>query len=268
MADDGSSSPPRLATWAELDPARYPFDPVEMSVAVRALLPPPPPQPTRDDGWVGYPEASAWVASVGVLLSDRYGPWAYYWYWAPRENAQLGFVTDRIPTPTDAQTFVADSLLAWRRWLESLAERLDHILPSLDPARAGDAVEVVAAWEAAVVQLMMFAVAPVVDNDGWLGWCENTLQWFLTAAGKPPDQAQALVNDAVGGRYDHWVPLTAAEVNDVAERISRGVLSLTGTVPAGRVDNWPDTWPHGWPSWRATNTSAGAGPPPALGHHR
>lgn len=265
MADDGLRH--LLETWADVDPARYPFDSVEMSVAVRTLVPPPPPQPTLDDGWVGYSEASAWVESVSVLLSDRYGPWAYRWHWGPWEREHVGFVTDRIPSPADAPTFVADLLLAWRHWLESVAERFDHLLPAVDPARAAGTADVVAAWEVAVAQLMAFVAIPVVDDDGWQGNSQRTLQWFLTAAGIPPEQAQVVVDGALD-RFGVWAPLTAVEIGEVADRVARDALGLTGIVPAGRVGEWPDTWPHGWPSWRATNTVSGARPPSDRGHYR
>ncbi|MEU8406562.1 hypothetical protein AB0C19_10195 [Micromonospora sp. NPDC048842] len=266
MADDGLRH--LLETWADVDPARYPFDPVEMSVAVRTLVPPPPPRPVfGEDGWVGESEDFAWVESVSVILSDRYGPWAYRWHWGPWEREHVGFVTDRIPAPADAPTFVADSLLAWRRWLESLAERFDHLLPSVEPTRAAGAADVVAAWEAAVAQLMAFAATPVVDNDGWQGNCHRTLQWFLTAAGIPSEQARVVVDGALE-RFGWWAPLTAVEIGEVADRVARDALSPTGIVPAGRIDDWPDTWPHGWPSWRATNTVSGARPPSDRGHYR
>jgi hypothetical protein len=255
MAKGGlKSSPPSLATWADVDPARYPFDPVEMPVAVRALVPPPPARPAfRDGRWIGEAEAFAWVDSISETLSDRYGQWAYRWYWGPWEREQLGFVTDRLPTPDQAPAFIADSLLAWRRWLESLAERFDRILPLPESARAASAADVVAEWEAAITQLVTFALAPVVDHDGWSGWCDIVLKWFLTATGVPPEQAQTLLDDAVGRRFDHWVPLTAADIGDVAERLARDVLGPVGVVPAAGIDNWPDTWPSGWPSWRSTN---------------
>ncbi|OZV77195.1 hypothetical protein CA850_24670 [Micromonospora echinospora] len=254
MVNEGPKEPPALATWAEVDPTRYPFDPIEVPALVRTMVPAPPPVPVwREGWWIGESEAWAWVDAVSMALSDRYGPWAYRWYWGPGEGERLGWVTERIPAPAEAPAFVAGSLLVWRRWLDSLAERFDRLLPLLDPAQAGPG-DIVAAWEAAIAHLMRTVVAPVVDDDGWQGWCRLVLRWFLTAADVPAEHAEALVNSAVDKRFDHWVPLTAADIGDIAERLTRDVLSLTGTVVAAPDGNWPDTWPQGWPSWRATNT--------------
>ncbi|MFE0588445.1 hypothetical protein [Micromonospora echinospora] len=188
-----------------------------------------------------------------MALSDRYGPWAYRWYWGPGEGERLGWVTDRIPTPAEAPAFVTESLLVWRRWLDGLAERFDRFLPLLDPAEAGPG-DIVATWEAAIAHLVMTTVAPVADDDGWQGWCRLVLRWFLTAADVPAEHAEALVDGAVDERFDHWVPLTAADIGDIAERLTREVLGLAGIALTAPYGDWPDTWPQGWPSWRATNT--------------
>ncbi|XTZ19044.1 hypothetical protein ACQSSU_19510 [Micromonospora echinospora] len=210
-------------------------------------MPAPPPASVRREGrWIGESEAWVWVDAVSVALSDRYGPWAYRWYWGPGEGERLGWVTDRIPAPAEAPAFVAESLLSWRRWLDSLAERFDRFLPLLDPVRAGPG-DLVATWEAAIAHLMRTVVARVVDDDGWQGWCRLVLRWFLTAADVPAEHAEALVDSAVDKRFDRWVPLTAADIDDVAERLARDVLNLTGIVVAPPNGNWPDTWPQGWP---------------------
>jgi hypothetical protein len=260
MANDGSSKPPVLAAWAEVDPARYPFDAVEAQVMVRRIVPSPPPRPLwRDGGWVGDSEAWAWVDAVGVALSDRYGPWAYRWYWGPGESERLGWITDRIPRPAEAPAFVADSLLAWRRWLDNVAERFVQFLRQLDPTPAAKPDDTVAGWEAAIANLMTTAVALTVDDDRWQGWCRRVLQWLLTATGVPVQRAEALVNGAVDKRFDPWVRLTAADISDVSERLTRALLSPSGIIPAAGSFNWPDTWPHSWPLWRATNTGRAPG---------
>ncbi|GAB3974196.1 hypothetical protein [Plantactinospora veratri] len=256
MADDGSRRPPALLTWAEVDPARHPFDPTGLPAVVRATVPAPPPRPDRRAGRCsGESEAWDWVDAVSTALADRYGSWAYRWYWGPGEGERLGWIIDRIPPPVEAPVFVADTLLVWRRWLESLAERFDRFLPLLDPAEAAGAGDIVAAWEAAIAHLMTTTVAPTVDNDGWPGWCRQVLRWFLTATGVPAEHAEALVDGAVDDRFDNWVPLTAADIGDVAERLTRDVLGSTGSGAPARTHTWPDTWPQDWPSWRATNTA-------------
>lgn len=260
MADDELRQPFLLETWAEVDPARYPFDPAEVPMVVRTMLPPFPRQTSGNDRSGGKPEFWSWVEAVGVALSDRYGPWAYRWYWGgPGASERLGWIGDRIPTQAEAPALVVDSLLIWRRWLESVAERFDQLLSTLEPVPNANPGDAAVAWEATFAQLMMAAVAPVVDNDGWQGWCRRVLRWFLTAAGMPVEEAEALVEGAVDKRFDQWVPLTAADINDIAERLARDALSVGGVVWVCRDDTWPDTWPQGWPTWRATNVGRVAG---------
>jgi hypothetical protein len=219
---------PDLATWAEVDPARYPFDPA----GVPMLVPSPPPR--------GSEEALTWVHAVGAALSERYGPWAYRWDWTPGEWDRLGWITNRIPPPDEAPAFVADVLLVWRRWLENLAERFDRLLPLPDPApgaRSGD----VEAWEIAVAQVVRTVVATVADDGGWQGWCRRVLQWLLTAAGIPVDRAEVLADGAIDKRFEDWHPPTTAVVDEVAERLTRNLFGLAGTIPDTRWDDWPQT---------------------------
>jgi hypothetical protein len=245
MADGGPSTPPALATWAEVDPGRYPFDPIEVPALVRTVT-----------AAVGESDPWVWTEAVSAVLSDRYGPWAYRWYWGPGVWAQRGWITNRVPPPAEAPALVTDSLQTWRRWLERVAERFDRFLPLLDPAGAAGPGDLVGAWESAIADLMRITVALVVDEDGWQGWCRRVLQWFLTATGVPVEHAASLVNSAVDKRFDHWVALTAADIVDVAGQLTRDVLNLAGTAPAAIADNWPDTWPQSWPAWRATNTTS------------
>lgn len=209
MADGGR---PALATWAEVDPARYPFDPA----GVPDLVPSP---PSRG------PEALTWVHAVGAALSERYGPWAYSWYWTPGEWDRLGWIADRVPPPDEASAFVADSLLTWRRWLENLAERFDRLLPLPDPAR-GAGSGAVEAWEVAIAQVVRTVIATVADDGGWQGWCRRVLRWLLTAAGIPVDRAGVLADGAINKRFEHWHPPTTAVVDEVAERLARKVFGL------------------------------------------
>ncbi len=157
----------------------------------------------------------AWTEAVSVVLSARFGPWAYYWHWAPELRHSWNWI-NRFPSPADAPVLAAELLLTWRRWLEGLAERFDRLRPLLDRAAAAGPADLVAGWEAAIAELVRAAAAPVADDDRWAGACRRALPWFLTAT---------------------------------------GVLDLAGNAPAVIPGNWPDTWPQDWPVWRSTNTT-------------
>jgi len=242
MADNGSGTPPILASWAEVDPKRYPFDAMQAATLIRTELPEP-----AEAG------VEAWRDAVSVALCERYGPWAYYWYWSPQGRQNHNWIT-RFPPPAQAPSLAVESLLSWRRWAGRVAERFDEFLPLLTRAAVGTTADLATTWESAVTALCRAAIASVVDDDYWPGSCRRVLQWFLTAAGMPVEQAGTLVADAVDRRLDHWVPPTAVHVAEVAERLTRGVLSTAGIAPAGSTE-WPDTWPADWPVWRATNTT-------------
>ncbi|WP_127502353.1 hypothetical protein [Actinoplanes solisilvae] len=242
MAHDRSSTPPRLRSWAEVDPGRYPFNPTAVPVLIQTVTP-----------VAGRSDLSAWTEAVSVVLSDRYGPWAYRWYWAPEVWQQGWNWITSFPAPAEAPALAVDALLTWRRWLMRIAERFDEYLPLLDPnAEPGD---LTAAWESAIAELMRLAVAPMSDDGSCRGQCRRILEWFLTAAGVPEETAASLVNSAVDVRLD-WRTPTAAEVVDVAERLTRDVLELDGIASTVVTDTWPDTWPQNWPVWRAMNTAS------------
>jgi hypothetical protein len=243
VAKNGFETPPALSSWAEVDPARFPFDPMEVAASMRAALPP-----------LGQSGVDTWKDAVSVVLAERYGPWAYFWYWSPQGRQPYNWIT-RFPPPADAPALATDSLLSWRGWLERIAERFDEFLPLLDRAELAGPADLAATWESAIAALTRAAIGSVVDDDYWPGLCRRVLQWFLAAPGVSVEQAGSLVNSAVDRRFDGWVPPTAVEVVDVAERLTRSVLTIAGIASAVVTSEWPDTWPQNWPAWRATNTT-------------
>ncbi|MER7334190.1 MULTISPECIES: hypothetical protein [unclassified Micromonospora] len=269
MATD-NLSPQRwysLAGWADVDPARHSFDPAGAPAIVRSLAPPVPAVPlaAQDAAWpddhAAREDAFQWNMAMTDALVGHYGAWAYGWHWSLGVDDYVGELVGRwdfwapiSTSPAETLLLVADALVEWRRWLENLAERFDRFLPRLQGV--AEQGEIVAVWETAIAHLMTTTVARVEDEDGWQAWCARVLTWFLNAAGVPEQRSAALVNRALGARFDGWVRLSVADVADVAERLAREVAGLaSGGIPrAGQGgDDWPDTWPDGWPSWRATN---------------
>lgn len=252
--------------WAEVDPARHPFDAAEAAGVVRRLAPPVPPAapvPRRrqhfdEAAWAASREAdrlsSDWHAALTDVLIDHYGSWAYGWHWGPR--SRWPYFAPIVTSPPETLAGVAAALVDWRRWLEEVAERFDRLLPGLDAAPLAGPDEAVAAWEAAFAELLTAGSAWAEDPDCWHGPSNRMLTWLLTAAGLPVDRSVALVAEALAPWSTRWAYLSAADVADVAERLARNVVGrepggLAGPGQSG--DDWPDTWPHGWPSLRATN---------------
>jgi hypothetical protein len=273
-----------LQAWADVDPALHPFDPAGALTVVRSVatpLPPPVPPSVALNVWGGPGSeyraardvAFRWNVAMTDALVAHYGSWAQGWHWTPDAGDYSGervrrweFFEPISTSAAEALPLVADELVRWRRWLESLAERFDRFWPALRPGGPdrGD----VASWEAAIAHLLTASAAGAEDEGSWQGWSRNVLIWFLTAAGLPELRSVMLVHEGLDSRYDHWKVLSPADVADIAERIARqaagpaddhipgpGQTSRPGQIPrpGQGADDWPDTWPQGWPSWRATN---------------
>ncbi|SCG40673.1 hypothetical protein GA0070213_102252 [Micromonospora humi] len=252
--------------WAEVDPARHPFDAAEAADVIRRLAPPVPPaapvprprQHLDEAAWAASREAdrlaSDWNAAMTDALMGHYGRWAYGWHWGPR--SLWHYFSQIVTSGPETLTRVAAALVDWRQWLEEVAERFDRLLPALADAALAGPDAALAAWEAAFAELLTAGSAWAEDADYWYGPCRRLLTWLLTAAGLPTDRGVALVDQVLAPWLTRWAYLSAADVADVAERLARDVVgrdpgALAGPGQSG--DDWPDTWPHGWPSFRATN---------------
>jgi hypothetical protein len=204
--------------------------------------------------YVGRDEANRWRDTVSHALADHYGRWACGWCWGLGESDHDGgpvsawcCVVHSIEGPDETLARVADSLVEWRTWLAGLAGRFEHFLTLLDGP--GDDFGVV--WEFAVHQLIVATVDRTRCESGWHGHCMQVLGWFLTAAGIPRERHDALIDDAIGGRFRSWVVPSTADITAIAERLAQDVA---GAEPP--PDDWPDTWPQDWPAPRATNLPA------------
>ncbi|GLL06930.1 hypothetical protein [Dactylosporangium matsuzakiense] len=135
-----------------------------------------------------------------------------------------------------------------RSYLGELAERFARHLPLPEEPLAA-----FAAWEAAVGDLVMTATSRTGTDEHWYGNSRLVLRWVLSAAGVPDHLCDAMVAEAIGGRFRSWTRPTGAEVADAAEVLAAAV---TGVEPCD--DDWPDTWPWDWPGRRSNELPAAA----------
>ncbi|GIG52973.1 Fic family protein [Dactylosporangium siamense] len=249
-------------TWADVDPARHPFDPDTVHDVVRALAPAGGvPAPYRYDPVRGYDRAAAdarwaWQRAMEQALVEHYGSWACGW------NAQMGGHTadgaltvrwngaqDSITTPEETLDAVAGALLDWRTFLEDLVGMFARHLPLPTEPHAA-----FAAWEATAAALVATVAARSGADEHWYPVCTLALKWFLDVAEVPGDDHDVLVDATIGGKFFSSVSPQGAEVADGAESLA---AALTGITPRPD-DAWPDTWPQDWPSRRSTEIPTAA----------
>ncbi|WP_405490609.1 hypothetical protein [Streptomyces sp. NBC_00096] len=218
---------PRELTWSDVDPARHPFtwDDGE-EAAVTAHLSPLVPPPDAD-----WQLRSRFADGAGEYLSSRYGPWAYGWNWSMGEGDWDGGVvwswccgSHSLRESQEVPGKVVAALLEWRGWLEDLAERFGYLAP---PEGATPEER---SWhlERATVRLVTMVADRTQTESGWYTHCAQVLGWFLSSTGLGPDQAAALVQQAIGGRFESWTSPRRTVIEAVGEDLA---VRLTGEPP-------------------------------------
>lgn len=218
--------------WADVDPRSFPFDAASAPGSVAALGPargiPVRPAGSAADarviGW-SHREGQQWADAMTRALVERFGNWALGWRWAHDEGDIGGGPVDSwccprdsITTPDATVAAVAAALCEWRAWLEDLAAAFDR--HRLDPVPAEQRQEL---WESAAVELVARVVERTGAGDAWYGHCEQVLTWYLTRWGVAATTAEALVEEAVGGRFESWTGPEPALMADVARRLALSV---------------------------------------------
>lgn len=224
---------PGYLTWEEVDPGRHSFDPSAALEAVRAL-PAAQTVPSRPQGRAWEQRVSRWSSTEGLGWTDaitaelvaRYGQWVTGWRWA-RDEGDVGggpvsawcCPQDSITPPQATLVRVAQALVEWRAWIEELAGLFAGLLPS--PATAS-VDERRLAWERAVAQIVTRVVERTGSGDAWYDHCGQVLAWFLARAGVT--DGAALVAEAIGGRFESWVPPAQELVVDVGAHVALEVV--------------------------------------------
>ncbi|MFI8421060.1 hypothetical protein [Streptomyces sp. NPDC085479] len=214
---------PALLPWSAVDPARIAFtwdetQASEITGVIASMVPP--------DG-AGWEEKSRFTREVTVLLAARYGRWACGWFWAVGEGGGAGAVTHwcceshSVGRPAETASRVVASLLEWRDWLEELAERFRQLAP---PAEAAPEDR---SWhlERAATRLVTVVIDRTDAESGWYTLCHTVLTWFLCSAGMEADEAEDVVDAAIGGRFKSWSTPSRTLIDAVGEDFA---VDLTG----------------------------------------
>ncbi|GHD86780.1 Fic family protein [Streptomyces naganishii] len=220
---------PRILTWDEVDPARHPFDSEAAARVVRSLGParrvprrpdlPPGDRALSDWGWE---EARPWADAMTHALAEHYGRWVAGWRWAHDEGDFDGGPVGSWSRPQDSVTTPDETLdrvtAALREWLEALAARFEAYpldLAGIDDQRI--------LWDRTARNLILHVTDRTGCGSGWYAHCHQVLVWFLSRWGVPADDAEYLVEQVIGGRFESWTGPDPVLVEDIAERIAAGV---------------------------------------------
>jgi hypothetical protein len=189
-------------TWADVDPSQHPFDPSDAHLIALPHLPSSP------------PADHAWMQSVTQAFVAQYGQWACLWCCSGSDLHNRWCCTKHsFSTPDKTALLIQRALVAWRQWIEKLAERFNTLAPTDDQ-------ELVAVFERAIVILVTDVVEFTMADDSWYGHCAQVLGWYLERWGIDGDRASEIVSVAIGGRFESWLAPESDLVNDVAQKIA------------------------------------------------
>ncbi|MFK4152926.1 hypothetical protein ACI2LV_13225 [Streptomyces fungicidicus] len=210
-------------TWADVDPARHPFEmdaaaSEELASLVATLL------PSAD---VAREDRCRSLDAVTDFLAGRYGRWACGWNWSVGEGDIDGGVvevwccsSDSVTTPDATAPLVVEALQEWRGWLEDLTERFAALAPPDNtPVSSADLWH----WERACTRLVTVVADRTQADSGWYGHCMQVLRWFLAYNGIDEGQAGEVVKNAVGGQFGSWIAPDVPVVDAVSSRFARDV---------------------------------------------
>ncbi|MGW5104828.1 Fic family protein [Streptomyces sp. NPDC004100] len=239
-------------TWADVDPARHPFDAGAAERTVRSLglarrVPIRPDvrfaDPAMSD-WT-WEKGAPWADAMSHALAERYGRWTVGWRWGHDEGDFDGGPVgswccprDSITTPEETLDRVVAALCEWREWLESLAGWFEAY-----PLDLADVDEQRILWERVAHNLIVLVTDRTGCGSGWHGHCHQVLGWFLSRWGVAPERAEEMVEEAIGGRFMSWTGPDTELVEDVAERLALSlrpddaVRPATGPVP-DHLERW------------------------------
>ncbi|MFJ4789568.1 hypothetical protein [Streptomyces sp. NPDC088794] len=227
--------------WTDVDPRTHAFDHADALDMVRALEPasrvPVRPVQKRTSEPVeaaeqyrtlchwSHNEGWAWADDMTEALVERYGRWSTGWRWAHDEGDLGGgpvgawcCTLHSIGTPEETLERVAAALCEWREWLEFLADWFARYPLEGPPATH---------------RLILQVVDRTGSGDAWYAHCRQVLTWYLTRWDTDPTTARALVEEAIGGRFESWTMPAGKLLDDVSEQLAVALGAEEPADPSG-----------------------------------
>lgn len=215
--------------WDDLDPARHPFDPDGAQATVESLAPHPGFPSHPDWTWARWRSAewffSRWPEDMTTALTRHYGAWACGWRWV--SNLEEGWISGPISVWADMESVtsveealncVTDALLEWRFFLEDLAGRFARLPMSEAPEERKRTLDRAAA------DIITHVADRTHANDMWYDTCARVLRWYVSHLGVSAEESGALIDGAIGGRFESWAAPGPDVVGEVAGRLAAGLV--------------------------------------------
>lgn len=211
-------------TWADVDPTSHLAPQAERAraLAVDALM-----ETERgDERWRAHA-----YAKINRAFAQAWGPWTCGWSWAANNGGVVSAwcCTSHSLCPkggdhddVDATAArAAAALIEWHGWLS----RLHGLFRELDVV--GKAAVSRTALATAAARIVEVVVEQTHAEDAWYFHCGQVLGWFLEHQGVDARDVGALVEAAIGGRFESWVGPT--------ENVRHEVARLVGAAAAGAL---------------------------------
>ncbi len=217
-------------SWADVDPSQRlaPDEVRARELAVGALM----------DTERGDPKWRAFaLAEISRRFAHAWGPWACGWSWACNSG---GAVTSWCCTShslcpkrgdhddvEETAGRATDALLQWHLWLV----RLGALFRELDVVGRAEISR--AALATAAARIVDVVVEQTHAEDAWYFHCGQVIGWFLEHQGVDARDTAALIETAIGGRFESWTGPAPQVRHEVADLIGAAAAGALGVLGAG-----------------------------------
>lgn len=232
--------------WADIDPANHVFDPETIRRAIDEALP------------------SSTSRNIHVALIGEFGVWILGWNWSVSDGGLVkNWCCDSHSFKGDPAETIFRAVTEWQTILVELADWFPQLGLGLCDG-AEDALDQQEVLERAASEILVWVVERTETNEAWYGTFHTIIEWFV-ASQLVCENAEFLIEKAIGGRFQSWCGPDAKTAKDVCVDVSLAI-SEASRLPLDRgTQETPDAlavWQTlraepGWsyPGWREGSQS-------------